>query len=147
MQTAEPFAVGRDRDLVARVMYAFMAINVVIRGFSGACSLTGLMVESRGISGTLLGVVLAGVALVLLADLIINDVMPQRYAWAWPERYRHWLYVVAAFCYLPPPFVYAPLIGNAWTEYLFYVAMAGFGLVLAFRDQFEKRLRGIECKT
>lgn len=147
MQTAEPLAVTRGRDLVARVMYAFMAINVVIRGFSGACSLTGLMVESRSISGTLLGVVLAGVALVLLADLIINDVMPERYAWAWPERYRHRLYVAAAFCYLVPPFVYAPLIGNAWAEYLFYIAMAGFGLVLAFRDQFEKRLRGIECKT
>jgi hypothetical protein len=90
---------------------------------------------------------MAAVAVTLIADLIVNDVLPSRFAWQWSERHRHGLYVVVAFCYLVPPFVYAPVMGNAWHEYLFYIAMAAFGLVLAFRDQFQKRHRGIVCKS
>ncbi|WP_186078685.1 hypothetical protein [Burkholderia gladioli] len=138
---------GPGRDLVARLLYAFMAVNVVIRGFTGACSLTGLMVESPGVQGDSLAGLMIAVALLLLADLALNDILPRRFAWRWSERHRHSLYVVVAFCYLVPPFVYAPMMGSAWSEYVFYIAMAAFGLLLAFRDQFEKRLRGTECKT
>ncbi|MEX3555914.1 MAG: hypothetical protein VB131_04750 [Burkholderia gladioli] len=124
-----------------------MAIHIVSRGLSSGCMLTGLMIIADGWLGEAVAALMAIVALMLLVDLVINDLLSARFAWRWSVQKRHRLYALVSFCYLVPPFVLAPALGNAWNAYLFYIAMAGFGLVLAFRDQLIQRDRSATCKS
>lgn len=147
MQNAPEWPDRTAQDVIARVMYVFMAIYVVLRGLSSACTLTGLMISADGWSGEVVAVLMVVVAIMLLVDLVVNDLLSARFAWRWSVQKRHRLYAIVSFCYLVPPFVLAPALGNAWNAYLFYIAMAEFGLVLAFRDQLIQRDRSATCKS
>ncbi|WP_230947858.1 hypothetical protein [Burkholderia territorii] len=120
---------------------------VVTRSVSAPYALADMMMRREGLPGAILTLAMIGIAMVQVADVLLNGVLPRRCACVWLERHRHGLYVGAAFCYLVPPFVFAPILGAAWGAYLLYVGMAVTSLVLAFHDQFEKRHRRAACKT
>ncbi|VWB34491.1 hypothetical protein BLA14095_01375 [Burkholderia lata] len=88
-----------------------------------------------------------GVASMQAADVLTNVILRGRFVCVWLADMRRGLYVYAAFCYLVPPFVLAPVLGDAWGAYVVSVAMAVVSLAMAFHDLFEKRHRRAVCKT
>lgn len=135
------------RAVVFRALYAVLALVVVTRSVSAPHALTDMMLRREGLPGAILTLAMIGIAMVQVADVLLNGILPRRCACVWLVQHRHALYVGAAFCYLVPPFVFAPILGDAWGAYLLYVGMAVTSLVLAFHDQFEKRHRRAACKT
>lgn len=142
-----------QRDIVARAMYAFCALYMAATAFESPYSLAALMVDFSGAAGRLISCGTAALAVSLLADVVVNDVMPCRFALPWAVTLRHWIYVGVAFGYLVPPFVAVQVLRAAgvgfgdWAAYALHVGMAVFGVVLALRDAVQKHRtqRGMVC--
>ncbi|VVE27966.1 hypothetical protein PPN31114_03500 [Pandoraea pneumonica] len=142
-----------QRDIVARVMYALFALYMAVAAFGAPDSLAAFMVDFSGVAGGLISCGTAALAVALLADVVVNDVMPTRFALPWAVHLRHWFYVGVAFGYLVPPFVAVQVLRAAsvgfgdWAVYALHVGMACFGVVLALRDALQKHRtqRGMVC--
>ncbi|WP_027808297.1 hypothetical protein [Burkholderia cenocepacia] len=137
------------RALSAAVRIAYMAAVLVTAPRSGITQYPlALMMLGRG--GMLVYApffAMLGVASMQAADVLTNVILRGRFACAWLASMRRGLYVYAAFCYLVPPFVLAPVLGDLWGAYVVSVAMAVVSLAMAFHDLFEKRHRRAVCKT
>ncbi len=142
-----------QRDILARVMYALCAIYMALAAIGSPCSLAALMVDFSGTAGALISCGTAVLAASLLADVLINDVMPAQFALPWAVHLRHWIYVGVAFGYLVPPFVAVQVFRSAgigfgdWASYALHIGMAVFGVALAMRDAINKHRtqRGDAC--
>ncbi|UVA80480.1 hypothetical protein [Pandoraea commovens] len=142
-----------QRDILARVMYALCAIYMAFAAFGSPFSLAALMVDFSGAAGTLVSCGTAVLATSLLADVLINDIMPAQFVLPWAVNLRHWIYVGVAFGYLVPPFVAAQVLRGAgvgfgdWAGYALHIGMAVFGVALAMRDALNKHRtqRGNAC--
>ncbi|SEC01842.1 hypothetical protein SAMN02787142_0728 [Burkholderia sp. WP9] len=129
-------------DALARLIYAYLAVYIAVAAFTAPCSATSVMLTSDGFWGYAVTAGTAVLALVVVADVAINDWLPERYIFRWAQARRHWLYAIAAACYITPLFAASAYFVNA-AQFFFYVGMALFGLVLGYRETQAKR--GITC--
>ncbi|CAE6692541.1 hypothetical protein [Paraburkholderia nemoris] len=129
-------------DALARFIYAYLAIYIAVSAFTSPCSATSVMLTRDGFWGYAVTTGTAALALVVAADVAINDWLPERYIFRWAQARRHWLYATAAACYVTPLFAASAYFVNA-AQFFFYVGMALFGLVLGYRETQAKR--GITC--
>ncbi|MFL9895916.1 hypothetical protein [Paraburkholderia sp. RL17-381-BIF-C] len=129
-------------DALARLIYAYLAVYIAVAAFTAPCSATSVMLTRDGFWGYALMAGTAVLALVVAADVAINDWLPERYIFHWAQARRHWLYAIAAACYVTPLFAASAYFVNA-AQVFFYVGMALFGLVLGYRETQAKR--GITC--
>jgi hypothetical protein len=130
------------RDVLARLIYAYLAVYIAVSAFTAPCSATSVMLTRDGFWGYAVTAGTAVLALVVAADVAINDWLPERYIFRWAQARRHWLYAIAAACYITPLFAASAYFVNA-AQFFFYVGMALFGLVLGYRETQAKR--GITC--
>jgi hypothetical protein len=129
-------------DALARFIYAYLAVYIAVSAFTAPCSATSVMLTRDGFWGYAVTAGTAVLALVVAADVAINDWLPERYIFHWAQARRHWLYAIAAACYVTPLFAASAYFVNA-AQVFFYVGMALFGLVLGYRETQAKR--GITC--
>ncbi|ACD15602.1 hypothetical protein [Paraburkholderia phytofirmans] len=129
-------------DALARFIYAYLAVYIAVSAFTAPCPATSVMLTRDGFWGYAVTAGTAVLALVVAADVAINDWLPERYIFYWAQARRHWLYAVAAACYVTPLFAASAYFVNA-AQVFFYVGMALFGLVLGYRETQAKR--GITC--
>ncbi|MFM0407443.1 hypothetical protein [Paraburkholderia dipogonis] len=129
-------------DALARFIYAYLAVYIAVSAFTVPCSATSVMLTRDGFWGYAVTAGTAALALVVAADVAINDWLPERYIFRWAQARRHWLYAIAAACYVTPLFAASAYFVNA-AQVFFYVGMALFGLVLGYRETQAKR--GITC--
>jgi hypothetical protein len=129
-------------DALARLIYAYFAVYIAVSAFTSPCSATSVMLTRDGFWGYAVTAGTAVLALVVAADVAINDWLPERYIFHWAQARRHWLYATAAACYVTPLFAASAYFVNA-AQFFFYVGMALFGLVLGYRETQAKR--GITC--
>jgi hypothetical protein len=129
-------------DALARLIYAYMAIYIAVSAFAAPCSATSVMLTHDGFWGYVVTTGTAVLALVVVADVAINDWLPDRYIFHWARTRRHWLYATTAACYVTPIFAASAYFINA-AQVVFYVGMALFGLLLGYRETQAKR--GITC--
>ena len=125
-------------DALARLVYAYMAIYIAVSAFAAPCSATSVMLSRDGRWGYVVTAGTAVLALVVAADVVINDWLPDRYVFHWAQTRRHWLYAVTAASYVTPIFAASAYVINA-AQLVFYVGMALFGLVLGYRETQAKR--------
>jgi hypothetical protein len=84
------------------------------------------------------------VAVLLVADLVINDFMPARFVFKWALEWRKWTYTVASFSYASHLFVTEQSSRSVQVDMLvIYSSMAICGLMLSFRNLFH--VRGRAC--
>ncbi|MFM0391190.1 hypothetical protein [Paraburkholderia phytofirmans] len=129
-------------DALARFIYAYLAVYIAVSAFTAPCSATSVMLTRDGFWGYAVTAGTAVLALVVAADVAVNDWLPERYIFRWAQARRHWLYAIAAACYVTPLFAASAYFVNA-AQVFFYVGMALFGLVLGYRETQAKR--GITC--
>jgi hypothetical protein len=129
-------------DALARLIYAYLAVYIAVSAFTSPCSATSVMLTRDGFWGYAVTTGTAVLAVVVAADVAINDWLPERYIFRWAQARRHWLYATAAACYVTPLFAASAYFVNA-AQFFFYVGMALFGLVLGYRETQAKR--GITC--
>ena len=129
-------------DALARFIYAYLAVYIAVSAYTSPCSATSVMLTRDGFWGYAVTAGTAVLALVVAADVAINDWLPERYIFHWAQARRHWLYATAAACYVTPLFAASAYFVNA-AQFFFYVGMALFGLVLGYRETQAKR--GITC--
>ncbi|WP_168793032.1 hypothetical protein [Paraburkholderia aromaticivorans] len=129
-------------DAFARLIYAYLAVYIAVSAFTAPCSATSVMLTRDGFWGYAVTAGTAALAVVVAADVAINDWLPERYIFHWAQACRHWLFAIAAACYVTPLFAASAYFVNA-AQVFFYVGMALFGLVLGYRETQAKR--GITC--
>ncbi|MFL9860802.1 hypothetical protein PQR72_34560 [Paraburkholderia madseniana] len=129
-------------DALARFIYAYLAVYIAVSAFTSPCSATSVMLTRDGVWGYAVTTGTAALALVVAADVAINDWLPERYIFHWAQARRHWLYATAAACYVTPLFAASAYFVNT-AQFFFYVGMALFGLVLGYRETQAKR--GVTC--
>lgn len=137
------------RALSAAVRVAYMVAVVATAPRSGIAQypLALMMLGRGGLMAYAPFIGMLVVASMQVADVLTNVIFHGRFACSWLADMRRGLYLYAAFWYLVPPFVLAPVLGDQWGAYVVSVAMAVVSLAMAFHDLFEKRHRRAVCKT
>src|SRR5471032_1003659 len=120
-------------DAIARLIYAYMAVYIAVSAFAAPCSATSVMLVCNGFWGYAATCGTAGLAMVLAADVAINDWLPDKYVFHWSHAGRHWMYVMTAAAYVTPIFAESAYFVNA-AQFILYIGMASFGLVLGYRE-------------
>lgn len=120
-------------DALARILYAFMALHMAVSACFAPGPVWSAMLARDGAWGYAVVVGAAAVAVVIAVDVAINDWLPARFVWGWTRRRRHYLYAVTAACYVTPLFAATAYVRGA-AQFVFYVGMALFGLVLGYRE-------------
>jgi hypothetical protein len=129
-------------DAVARLIYAYMAVYIAVSAFAAPCSATSVMLVRNGFWGYAVTCCTGALAVVVAADVAINDWLPDKYVFHWAQTRRHWLYVLTAAAYVTPIFAASAYFVNV-AQFIFYIGMASFGLVLGYREAQAKR--GFTC--
>jgi hypothetical protein len=84
------------------------------------------------------------VSALLVADLVVNDFMPERFTFTWALDARKWTYTLASFSYASHLFVAEQSSRSVRFDMLFiFSSMAIFALTLSFRNLLH--MRGREC--
>ena len=124
-------------DALARLLYAYMAVYIAVSAFAAPCSATSVMLVRDGFWGYAVTCGTGALAAVIAIDVAINDWLPDKYVFHWAKARRHWLYVVTAGAYVTPLFAasahWTSAVVNA-AQFVFYIGMASFGLVLGYRE-------------
>ncbi|NML31791.1 hypothetical protein [Paraburkholderia antibiotica] len=132
-------------DVVLRAGIAALAGWVAVGGFLMPYSAIEIMIYLDNVVGVLIAAAMITLAAVLAIDVLMNFV-PQPFRWAWLDRYRHYVYVAAAACYVVPPFVLARITGDSLGLCAPWLGVAVAILLMAFIDQHEKRHREGKCE-
>jgi len=79
-----------DMSFICRLALMWQAAVTVTLAHMAPTSLTAEMIARAGPMGRLAAFLFAGFVVVALLDMIVNDLLPDRYVLRWTERYR-WL--------------------------------------------------------
>lgn len=133
--------ISRCGDFFARLGFTTWSLVVVVLAACHSNSIPAVTMEHGGWLFTLL-LLVAGA--LLLIDIVVNDLMPDRYIFAWGLKWRHWVYPLASFSYASHLFVAEHVFKSVQiSTLLFYGSMAVFGLILSFRNLLH--VRGRAC--
>jgi len=104
-------------------------------------SLMHRLITQSGPAGWYLVGILAFVAIVALADSIVNDLLPDRYRLKAAKRYRHLVYVAIAMGLASMSYVFLA-VGGGWRPVVlpFWVDTM-FAAMVAFLDLFQRHRR------
>jgi hypothetical protein len=85
---------------------------------------------------------LIAAVVLLLIDIVVNDLMPERYVFHWGLRWRHWVYPVVSFAFTSFLFIAEQTYKSVPLDaFAVYGSMAFFGLLLSFRNLLLERGR------
>lgn len=129
-------------DALARLFYTYMAVYIAVSAVAAPCSATSVMLVRDGFWGYAVTCGTAALAVVIAADVAINDWLPDKYEFHWAKAHRHWFYAITAGAYVTPIFSASAYWTNAavnTAQFIFFIGMALFGLVLGYREARAKR--------
>jgi hypothetical protein len=122
------------KDIVARSAFTAWSLNVAALA----------LFNSRLVGGWCFTLIMCVVSALVVADLIINDLLPERFIFKWALKYRKWTYTLASFSYASHLFVAEQSTRSVRLDMLvIYSSMAIFALLLSFRNLFH--VRGRAC--
>jgi len=126
------------QDIVARLIYASWAFTLAMMAMWSPCTPEAFMVRNDGAAGSVIALMTGLLGLVIMLDARFNDLLRVPRLMTWAQCNRHWLYMLAAFCYVVPLFHQSAqrLEGG---DLFGYLSMAAFGPVLSFREVMAKR--------
>ncbi|HIH2746973.1 TPA: hypothetical protein ACYLN4_002710 [Burkholderia lata] len=131
----------RNGDFFARLGFTTWVLVVVVLSMCHASSIPAATMQHGGWFFTVL-LLVAGA--LLLVDIVVNDLMPDRYVFTWGLKWRHWVYPMASFSFASHLFVAEQAYKSVQISALvLYGSMAVFGLTLSFRNLFH--VRGRAC--
>jgi hypothetical protein len=88
---------------------------------------------------------MVAVSVLLVADLLVNDLLPERFVFKRAMEWRQWAYTLAAFSYASHLFVAEQSTRSVRIDMLvIYSSMSIFALMLSFRNLFH--VRGRACR-
>lgn len=91
-------------DIVARAMLACVAAFVVLATLTEDAAGLAMMTLGRNVAGDLPVALLAVAAVLIAADVIVNDLLPARFSLELVARHRAWLYFWTGYCFAYPAF-------------------------------------------
>jgi hypothetical protein len=130
----------RTSDFIARLGFTTYALLVALLAIS---SNNWIAVIRLGCSGGSIYIWLMLISVVLLTiDMIINDLMPERFEFAWGLRVRHWVYPVVSFAFAAILFIAEQKHKSVPIDAVaVYSSMSVMGLMLSFRNLLLERGR------
>ena len=124
-----------ERDIIARYIYAFLCSANFALGLLNPRSIAYSLAQTD--SGLAMIIASGVLAVLLVLDTTINDVMRPEYQLRWTSKHRHLLCVAGALIFLTALYGAARSPGGVAERlgscYL-YSGFAGIGLVVAWRD-------------
>ncbi|MDN4590250.1 hypothetical protein DBA29_17305 [Xenophilus aerolatus] len=131
------------RYWITRLFVACSTVATILVIWWEPEALTHRLISQSGAQGWWLVGLLACVAVLGVADVIVNDILPDRISIAWVKRRRHFVYIGLAMGLMSMTFVFVagdggwfrPLVLPFWVD-------AFFAALVAFLDLFQRhRLR------
>lgn len=126
------------RFWLARLHVALSTFVIAVITIMEPLSLGNQVITRTGPLGWLCVMALAGVSLLCAADVIVNDMLPDRFRLPLAYRWRHLLYMLLALGLVSVTFVIAAAIGFS-TLMLLYWLDAIAAVFVAFATPFCRR--------
>lgn len=128
----EVTAMSHERDYLARAFFFGGAVYMVLAAMFDPQSMSNYLVE-HSIAGWMPIAAIAGAALLLLLDMLINDLLPERFQFDAAYNHRPEIYMVIAFLYLVPLYAAARAEVRSVTVsgVFLHIGMAAMGVTLA----------------
>lgn len=98
-------------------------------------SMTAQFADSR--AGGFLIAMTGILGIIGMIDVLINDILPERFTWAYARTHRHFVLVALAFCYIASLYTSLDTVKSAGLS-LFYCWNAVSLLSLAFVDAYSR---------
>lgn len=134
----------RLSDYALTLLRMYMGGNAVVTWHNAVTEPHSLIAQATKTNDGLMLVWLLGiVGTVMAIDVIINDVMPNRYIWLRVLKNRHYLFSSLAFCYVAQLFV-GVMAHQGAALLIYYVWNASIIMVASFLDA-KKRSRDAGC--
>jgi hypothetical protein len=132
----------RSSDFIARLGFTTYTLVVCL---TSIFSNNWVAVVSRYSGGAVFSTLLLLTGTLLVIDLVINDLMPERFVFQWGLKWRHWVYPCVSFAFTSLLFIAEQTYKSVPLDALaVYGSMALIGVVLSFRNLFSER--GRVCK-
>ena len=134
-----------NNRLDALPAYWLTRLYVACSAFSTCCAtlwepaaLTHRLISASGRPGWLLMVVMASLAACAIFDVVVNDLMPDRFKIGWAKQSRHLIYITLSMCSMLLTYVF--VAGAGWWRPLMlpFLIDAFFGATVAFLDLFQR---------
>lgn len=132
--------VSQKRQILVRVLLSVQTLMVVCIALFEPLSLNYQMVQTGGLATAASLAVLSVLAMLSLADVLINDVLPRDWRLPFGHNYRHLLWGCMACTYAAYVFVLARQNTGFWLAGTFAVYATGC-MAIAF---FDLRHRALE---
>lgn len=135
----------RLSDRALPLLRLYMGGNAVVAWHSAVTNPGALLYRVASGSPDALNLVwlLGVVGFLVLADLVINDVLPERFRWHQALRHRHFFLIALSFCYVAQLFV-GSMGGKVLHLLIYNVWNASVIMFAAFLDA-KYRSRNPQC--
>lgn len=134
----------RLSDYALTVLRMYMGGNAVVTWYNAITEPTSLVARtSNTFDGQLLIWILGIIGASMVIDVIINDVMPQKFQWKKALKYRHFLFAALAASYISQLFV-SDMASHGNALRVSWVWHAGMTMIASFVDA-KKRSRDAGC--
>jgi hypothetical protein len=132
----------RTSDFIGRLGFTTYTLVVCI---TSLFTNNWVAVVSKGGGGVVFSTLLLLTGTLLVIDLVVNDLMPERFVFHWGLRWRHWTYPAVSFAFTSILFIAEQTYKSVPLDALaVYGSMALVGVVLSFRNLLSER--GRVCK-
>lgn len=126
------------RFWLSRLIIAMMVAQSCAAMLLEPASLVARVIAQSGQGGLWVVLALLGMSLLAIADVVVSDLLPDRFTMLWVLRQRHLLYMAMALVLAALSIVfglYAPQSPILWVIYLTHAA---FAVAIAWLDLFSR---------
>ncbi|WP_395055179.1 hypothetical protein [Polaromonas sp.] len=125
------------RYWMTRLYLATNVLALALAAVFDSSTLAHRVLIESGAAGMWAMQALAVVAVVGLADCLVNDLLPDRFILRWSFRHRHLVYMALALGLVSISYITAKNYGPS-TVHVFYMLHAAFATFVAFFDLFAR---------
>lgn len=119
------------------ILSVFIAANCVAI-LAEPASLVAGVIRASGDPGHWVVVALLAMACLAVADVVISDLLPERFTMLWVLKRRHLLYMAMALALIALAMVFAWFAPRSPIFWVIYATHAGFCVAIAFLDLFSR---------
>jgi hypothetical protein len=127
------------RYWITRLYVALSALTSILVSWLEPQALTHKLIDASGRQGWAVVAILAAICLVAIADVIVNDLLPDQFKMVATKRHRHLIYIALAMGIFCTSYVFVAGDGSRFRPLVLPFWLDGFiAAAVAFLDLFQR---------
>lgn len=110
-------------DVCARLFCVVFLTYMGLAALTVSTTVPGRLVAIEGDWTILIFITILAIAGAVLVDVIVNSILPDRYAWQWVKSRRDLLYIISALLSIVPSWYMTKLFGLSVASGVFYLGV------------------------